>query len=221
MWVRIWNLAEVPRPEVDLWDDAGKCMLSLLLALRPLCYTRVEYIAEWLSKQIWPSSLPPIWCVTLPAITLSCTAPTKIRIDFPSLAGPALSPVVSGYISHVPQLDWRTIFHVDNSSQRPPPLPPNSPILTCVHGGLTLVLLVLFPEAFAPAILLKEAQRLRSRGGETGANAIAPLELKDRPLRTALSSTAGSATARSDPICVCLAATVVGRASLANGVPAD
>ena len=195
-------------------------MPSLFLALRPLCYTRVECIAEWLSKQIWPSSLPPIWCHPprdhpllhsshknknrLSEQGRTCLVARCQRIH--------LARAPAGLAHYFPR--WQFV-------PPPPPLPPNSPILTCVHGGLTLVLLVLFPEAFAPAILLKEAQRLRSRGGETGANALAPLELKDCPLRTALSSIAGSATARSDPICVYLAATVVGRASLANGVPAD
>ncbi len=73
-------------------------------------------------------------------------------------AGPALGPIVSGFIE-VSNVNWRWLFWV-----------------CTIFSGACLVLVVLFlPETFAPIILLKKAKRIRK---ETGDNRYkAPIEL--------------------------------------------
>ncbi|KAI5782957.1 major facilitator superfamily domain-containing protein, partial [Pyronema domesticum] len=85
-----------------------------------------------------------------------------------TMVGPTLSPVIGGFIQQT-RLGWRGIFYID-----------------IAIAGLSFIPLCLCPETFQPVLLLRKAKRLRAEG-ET--DVIAPIELEDRSIKTALATT--------------------------------
>lgn len=75
--------------------------------------------------------------------------------------GPVCGPWLSGFIAVV---GWRWAFW-----------------LGLIIGGVSLPLVALLPETFAPVILEKRARRLRLETGDL--HIVAPLEFEDRSLR--------------------------------------
>lgn len=87
-------------------------------------------------------------------------------------AGPALGPIVSGFI-YVTGTSWRWLFWV-----------------CTIFSGVCLVLVVLtLPETYAPIILLKKAKRIRKETGDDRYKApieLVKIEWKDRLNKTLL-----------------------------------
>lgn len=70
--------------------------------------------------------------------------------------GPALGPLVSGFINA--NIDWRWTFHV----------------LTIYSGAMLLVVILLVPETYVPVLLVRKAERIRKDTGN--GKYYAPLE---------------------------------------------
>ncbi|RPB01133.1 MFS general substrate transporter [Choiromyces venosus 120613-1] len=86
-----------------------------------------------------------------------------------TMVGPTLAPFISGYISET-ALGWRMAFW-----------------LGFIVAAISFIPLIFFcPETYAPILLLRRAQKMRTEGD---IHAVAPLELDDRSLKSIFATT--------------------------------